>query len=111
MAGRPTPWLDDAWRHGGAPVGDKQRGDSEDDRWEAAPRKEDGQRCSPGRDEHRHSACSAMVLSAAAAPGCGSVLNLDVAQYNMFLNITFSLLLKEPLIHLLPNSVCKNEEL
>jgi hypothetical protein len=31
------------------------------------------QRCSPGRDEHRHSACSAMVLSAAAASGCGSV--------------------------------------
>jgi hypothetical protein len=26
-----------------------------------------GQRCSPGRDEHRHNACSAMVLSAAAA--------------------------------------------
>jgi hypothetical protein len=36
-----------------------------------------GQRCSPGRDEHRHSACSAMVLSAVAASGCGSVLHTE----------------------------------
>jgi hypothetical protein len=36
-----------------------------------------GQRCSPGRDEHRHSACSAMVLSTAAAPGCGSILHME----------------------------------
>jgi hypothetical protein len=42
MAGQPTPWLDGAWRHGGALVGDKQRGDGEDDRPKAAPRKEDG---------------------------------------------------------------------
>jgi hypothetical protein len=42
MAGRATPWLDGAWRHGGALVGDKQRGDNEDDRPKAAPRKEDG---------------------------------------------------------------------
>jgi hypothetical protein len=36
-----------------------------------------GQRRSPRRDEHRHSACSAMVLSAAAASGCGSVLHME----------------------------------
>jgi hypothetical protein len=32
-----------------------------------------GQRCSPGRDEQWHSACSAMMLSAASASGYGSV--------------------------------------
>jgi hypothetical protein len=42
MAKRPMPWLDGTWQHGGALVGDKQRGDGEDDRPKAAPRKEDG---------------------------------------------------------------------
>jgi hypothetical protein len=32
-----------------------------------------GQRCSPGRDEQRRSACSAMMLPAASASGYGSV--------------------------------------
>jgi hypothetical protein len=36
-----------------------------------------GQHCSLGRDEQQRSACSAMVLSAAAASGCGSVLHAD----------------------------------
>jgi hypothetical protein len=42
MAERPTPWLDGAWQHGGALVGDKQSRDGEDDWPKAAPRKEDG---------------------------------------------------------------------